>query len=135
MNGIKDRVRNGCGIKSPSYMDAGSSPSSYEDLERLRVYLAQRYDASSLMHEARCAYGNEYIAEYGMRNAIRSFLLCIRDRMGLDIASSDIGRISDAVLVHGDISYRGRRYVAIHVIGRHRIARRGRRIRPSAGGS
>ena len=109
MNGIIDCIPDGirgCGIDSPSYMGTVKK-SSYDDLERLRVYLAQRYDASSLLHEARCAYGNEYIAEYGMKNAISSFLFCIRDRMGLDITSADIMRISDAVLVYGEIDYRG----------------------------
>lgn len=95
----------GCVLDCPPYMSVRQEASDFGDLERLRAYLAQRYDATSLLHEARCAYGNEYIAEYGMRNAISSFLLRIRDRMELDISTSDIRRISDAVLMHGEISY------------------------------
>lgn len=92
----------GCRIQRPSYMGAGNQ-SSYEDLDRMREYLASRYDATSLLHEARCAFGNEYVAFNGMGDAVYSFLIRIRDRNGFQITDDDIGRISAAVLRRGEI--------------------------------
>lgn len=92
----------GCRIQCPSYMGAGNE-SSYEDLDRMREYLASRYDAKSLLHEARCAFGNDYVAFNGMGDAVYSFLIRIRDRNGFRITDDDIGRISAAVLRRGEI--------------------------------
>lgn len=103
-DGYHDCIR-GCIVGCPPYVSMESKGSDFGDLDNLRDYLAQRYDATSLLQAIRCAYGNEYVAEYGMRNAISSFLLCIRDGMKLDISTSDIDKISDAVLMRGEINY------------------------------
>ena len=91
-----------CRIECPQCMEPGQE-SSCEDLDRMREYLSARYDATSLLHEARCAYGNEYVAFNGMGDAMYSFLIGIRDRNGFMITDDDIGRISAAVLRRGEI--------------------------------
>lgn len=97
----------GGGFDCPPYMSMSPKVSSHQDLVIMRDYLSSRYTATTLMQEVRGIYDNEYMARFGIRNALQSYLFHIRDKMGLSISSEDIGRISDAVIVRGDITYRG----------------------------
>ena len=89
-------------VRNMNTAPRGTNP---EDLRRLQGFLSERYDSQSLMLAVISMYGQGYIREYGMANAMESYLDNIAEDMRLRIAREDIRKIADAVIQRGDITY------------------------------
>lgn len=75
------------------------------DLGKLRDYLSSRYDSTSLMLEVRSLYDPPYMMLYGMKGAMTSYLVHIRDNLHLSIPYEDIRKIAEEIVARGDITY------------------------------
>lgn len=108
-NGIRDdgsygHVCRDCHIECPSYMSRNEKPSN-DDVWTLMEYLSSRYNATSLMMEVRELYDPNYLAFFGMRAAMESYLGHIKDRLCLKISKNDLKKIADAIVDRGDITF------------------------------
>lgn len=103
-DGPHGHVCGDCHIECPSYMSRNEKPPN-DDVWNLMEYLSDRYDAISLMMEVRRLYDPNYLAFFGMRAALESYLGHITDRLCLNIPGDDLKRIADAIVDRGDITF------------------------------
>lgn len=107
-----DSCRRGCDggtetilVRNLNAPQEGTNP---RDLRKLQEFLSERHDSQSLMLAVIAVYGQSYIREYGMAEAMESYLDNIAEDLRLMISREDIRKIADAVIERGDITYRGR---------------------------
>ena len=85
--------------------DVTENGSVLGDIRQFGEYLSERYTPTALTMEVSEKYGREYIARFGLKDAMESHLSRISGGLGLSIVQEDIARMASAIVDRGDITY------------------------------